>query len=97
MRVLWNSGFLEAVIADQAPAHIRAAALLDLIARGALPAGLCARAALHPAKTLLAEPEARATLVADPALRDELLAMLEAAERRTRLTVVTLCEPAPAA
>jgi hypothetical protein len=82
MRVLWGERIIATVIESEAPPERRAAALLKLIAQGVLPTGACAKAALEPAKSLLLTTEAHAALAGAPALRDQILALLAAAEAK---------------
>lgn len=90
MRLLWRSQLVETLSGHSAPLEVRAAALLELIARRALPLGSCSRQALDAAKALLAS-EAMAPILRDsPNVRTDLLARLLAAEAYARTETVAL-------
>ena len=80
LRVLWSERIVETVLESGARAETRAAALLSLVARGAIPAGGASRALLDPAKALLSSKEAHEALTASPNLRTQMLDLLAAAQ-----------------
>lgn len=84
MRLLWRSRLVETLVGHDAPVEVRAAALLELIARRGLPLGSCCRQALDAAKALLSADAMVLVLRDSPAVRSELLARLDAAEAYSR-------------
>lgn len=84
MRLLWRSRLVETLVGHSAPPEVRAAALLELIAKRGLPLGSCCRQALDAAKALLSG-EAMVPILRDsPSVRNDLLARLDAAEAYSR-------------
>lgn len=84
MRLLWRSRLIETLIGHAASPEVRAAALLELIARRGLPLGSCCRQALDAAKALLSGEAMIPILRDSPSVRSDLLARLDAAEAYSR-------------
>lgn len=79
MRLLRNSGMIDKLLAFEAPAAVKAAALLELAGRHAVPRGQCTRYVLDAARKLLRDPRVQTELTAQT--RQELLERLAEAER----------------
>ncbi len=95
MRLLWRSRLVETLSGHSAPPEVRVAALLELIARRALPLGSCCRLALDAAKALLATDAMAPILRDSPSVRSDLLARLNAAQAYARTELVLLQINAP--
>lgn len=92
-RLLLRSELIHRVLQHAVEAHVKVAALLDLVARGVLTRGRCTRLALDAARELLSTMELRATLARSPKIRRVLTQRLEEAEARAERTAAAPEEP----
>ena len=81
-RILLRTELIQRLLQHPVEPHIKVAALLELVARGILTRGRCARLALDTARELLSTPELRVLLITTPKVRRVLSERLEEAEAR---------------
>ncbi|MBY0448040.1 MAG: hypothetical protein K2P95_05060 [Hyphomonadaceae bacterium] len=80
LRIMLREQLLERIESQQAEPHVKAAALLALVAKGSLPRGRCCALALDTARQILASPAIRGMMRRNPQVREQLIQRLVEAE-----------------
>jgi len=96
-RILLRTELIERLLNHSVETYLKAAALLDLVAKGVVTRGRCARLALDTARALLSTAEVRAVLVRSSKVRRQLYALLLEAEARAERTTALEAPAAPPA
>lgn len=87
-RILLRTELVERLLSHPVETHLKVAALLELVAKGFLTRGRCARLALDTARSLLKTPEIRQLLERSKAVRLQLRERLLEAEARAARTAL---------
>lgn len=82
LRIMLREHLIDRIASQEAAPHVKAAALLALVAKGSLPQGRCCALALDTAREILASPATRALMKRSPEIREQMIARLSEAEAR---------------
>lgn len=80
LRIMLREQLIERIASQTAEAHVKAAALLALVAKGSLPRGRCGALALDSAREMLASPATRTLMKRNAQVRAQMIERLAEAE-----------------